>query len=62
VPFSEFRQYFMLLPQQDLLVEYWLGDSACADLGTRVTLQEEHRGTAPWGEGSISALHVCPLP
>jgi hypothetical protein len=43
----------MLLPQRELLVEYWLsnrGAGVCADLGTRVTVQEQHRKGAAWGE------------
>ncbi|KIY98021.1 Calcium-binding carrier protein SCaMC-1-A [Monoraphidium neglectum] len=73
VSFDEFRNYFSLLPQNDasMLVEYWLGASSsgsCADMGTRVAVQEGQRRGSPWGHlfagavsGAASRTATAPL-
>ncbi|KAF6250663.1 mitochondrial carrier domain-containing protein [Scenedesmus sp. NREL 46B-D3] len=52
--FGEFRRFFMLLPQQGQLVEYWLSGPAalqCADMGGHFSILERNRHSgAPWGE------------
>jgi hypothetical protein len=57
--FAEFRRFFMLLPQQGQLVEYWLSGPAalqCADMGGHFSILERNRHSgAPWGECSGSS-------
>jgi len=53
--FPEFRNFFMLLPEQGLLVDYWLSGPAalsCADMGCHFSIQETNRQRkgSPWGE------------
>jgi hypothetical protein len=56
--FGEFRRFFMLLPQQGQLVEYWLSGPAalqCADMGGHFSILERNRHSgAPWGTCSSS--------
>lgn len=72
VDFSTFRRFFLLLPQQDMLVEYWLkaGDPACCDIGNHVSFTDERRKPAasPWGHllagaaaGAVSRTATAPL-
>eukprot|EP00878_Enallax_costatus_P032442 GHUV01035652.1.p1 GENE.GHUV01035652.1~~GHUV01035652.1.p1 ORF type:complete len:247 (+),score=46.75 GHUV01035652.1:1416-2156(+) len=70
--FDQFRSYFMLLPQQGQLVEYWLSGPAafeCCDMGGHFTLLERKRPAgSPWGHliagavaGAASRTVTAPL-
>ncbi|WIA17191.1 hypothetical protein OEZ85_014074 [Tetradesmus obliquus] len=70
--FGEFRRFFMLLPQQGALVEYWLSGAAalqCADMGGHFSVLERNRHIgAPWGHllagavaGAASRSATAPL-
>lgn len=71
IEFWEFRKFFMLLPQDDMLVEYWLNarSGAKCDIGGCVVLRtgEKSRGN-PWGHlvagavaGATSRTATAPL-
>ena len=36
--FSEFRDFFLLLPQQDMLVEYWVAAGAAPELSDKLSV------------------------
>ena len=43
ITFAEFRRFFLLLPRQDMLVDYWLRAScpgAC-DIGARILMRDD---------------------
>lgn len=71
IDFDEFRQFFLLLPQSEFLVEYWISaETACrtADLDTRVKLYEPSAKGSPWGHlfagavaGATSRTATAPL-
>jgi hypothetical protein len=60
--FAEFRRFFMLLPQQGQLVEYWLSGAAalqCADMGGHFSILERNRHSgAPWGKQNNCLLLI----
>eukprot|EP00775_Hariotina_reticulata_P013298 gene13298-13427_t len=71
--FGQFRSFFMLLPERDQLVEYWLSGPAalaCADMGCHFSILEHShkRRGAPWGHllagavaGAASRSATAPL-
>lgn len=52
IDFAQFRAFFMLLPQTDMMVEYWLSGGRCPDLDTKVMMHDANEGSkaSPWGE------------
>ncbi|EIE21007.1 mitochondrial carrier [Coccomyxa subellipsoidea C-169] len=70
--FSDFRQLFLLLPQTDMLVDYWLR-AACpgaCDIGGGVVMHDGNASArgSPWGHlmagaaaGALSRTAVAPL-
>ncbi len=62
ITFSEFRRFFLLLPKQDMLVDYWLRascPSAC-DIGARILMRDD---AAPAKVGSLTnAMLYCLIP
>jgi solute carrier family 25 (mitochondrial phosphate transporter), member 23/24/25/41 len=72
VTFCGFRKFFLLLPPDKLIVEYWLkaGDPACCDVGCPVPYSDAQRkqGASPWGHllagamaGAVSRTATAPL-
>ncbi|GLI63975.1 hypothetical protein VaNZ11_007143 [Volvox africanus] len=71
--FSEFRDFFLLLPQQDMLVEYWVAAGAAPELSDKVSIGRtgDSGGAAkgsPWGHllagavaGATSRTATAPL-
>ncbi|GIL45857.1 hypothetical protein Vafri_2993 [Volvox africanus] len=71
--FSEFRDFFLLLPQQDMLVEYWVAAGAAPELSDKVSIGRtgDSAGGAkgsPWGHllagavaGATSRTATAPL-
>lgn len=62
VTYCEFRKFFMLLPQQELMVEYWLGRACPArcDVGSCVVLRRktDQAGSLTQQHGQHDALGV----
>ncbi|GIL71816.1 hypothetical protein Vretimale_646 [Volvox reticuliferus] len=70
--FSEFRDFFLLLPQQDMLVEYWVAAGAAPELSDKVSIGRTGDGAgakgSPWGHllagavaGATSRTATAPL-
>ncbi|KAG2448792.1 hypothetical protein HYH02_006143 [Chlamydomonas schloesseri] len=71
--FSEFRDFFMLLPQQDMLVEYWVAAGAAPELSDKLSVagrtgDEGGAKGSPWGHllagaiaGATSRTATAPL-
>ena len=61
ITFGRFRDFFLLLPANGLLVDYWLAAGRCPDLDTRVQYRDSQDATraSPWGEWAAGA--VCLL-
>ncbi|KAG2501242.1 hypothetical protein HYH03_001049 [Edaphochlamys debaryana] len=67
--FSEFRDFFLLLPQQDMLVEYWVA-AGTPELSDKVSVmgRDAAKGGSPWGHllagaiaGATSRTATAPL-
>ncbi|EFJ52525.1 mitochondrial substrate carrier [Volvox carteri f. nagariensis] len=58
----EFRDFFLLLPQQDMLVEYWVAAGAAPELSDKVSVARTGDGAgakgSPWGEAGGLGLGV----
>jgi len=72
ISYQHFRDFFLLLPQTDMMVEYWLASGRCPDLDTRVMYHDEgEQGgskASPWGHllagavaGAASRTATAPL-
>ncbi|GAX78662.1 hypothetical protein CEUSTIGMA_g6100.t1 [Chlamydomonas eustigma] len=70
VDFCKFRQFFLLLPSEELIVSYWMGQGRCPDLDSRVLIHDENDATkaSPWGHllagavaGATSRTATAPL-
>ncbi|MEW5310696.1 MAG: hypothetical protein WDW38_002467 [Sanguina aurantia] len=70
IDFKEFRSFFMLLPNDGVMVDYWLSAGRCPDMDTRVAIHEPaaSRGSSPWGHllagavaGATSRTVTAPL-
>jgi solute carrier family 25 (mitochondrial phosphate transporter), member 23/24/25/41 len=71
--FCDFRRHFLLLPQNDMIVEYWLraGHPSCCDVGCPIQYHEHlerKTGSSPWGHllagtiaGAASRTATAPL-
>jgi solute carrier family 25 (mitochondrial phosphate transporter), member 23/24/25/41 len=71
--FCDFRRYFLLLPQDKMIVEYWLcaGHPSCCDIDCPVQYYEDlarKKGSSPWGHlfagavaGGMSRTATAPL-
>ncbi|KAG2432941.1 hypothetical protein HXX76_008669 [Chlamydomonas incerta] len=71
--FSEFRDFFLLLPQQDMLVEYWVAAGAAPELSDKLSVagrtgDEGGAKGSPWGHllagavaGATSRTATAPL-
>ncbi|GLC41212.1 hypothetical protein PLESTB_001526500 [Pleodorina starrii] len=70
--FSEFRDFFLLLPQQDMLVEYWVAAGAAPELSDKVSMSRTGDAAgakgSPWGHllagavaGATSRTATAPL-
>eukprot|EP00798_Chlamydomonas_sp_ICE-L_P016146 gene16146-22304_t len=70
INFIQFRDFFLLLPQTDMIVEYWLKAGRCPDVDARVQLRDslDRTGASPWGHllsgavaGAASRTATAPL-